>query len=157
MRSGAALRRSDSHPIRTRVHRRGFPIGLVPNFRMGAVPARPKSAAQPSSGVQRSRWPPRTAAQRLRKSIMAFLTTMARVRRVRTRLHRRIAWLAALVLLGAVNPIAAAETAPSAAYQLKAVFLFNFAQFVEWPAGAFRAANSPLIIGVLGENPFGTY
>ena len=41
-------------------------------------------------------------------------------------------------------------------YQVKAAFLFNFAQFVEWPADAFSEAQSPLVIGVLGEDPFGT-
>ena len=40
-------------------------------------------------------------------------------------------------------------------YQLKAVFLFNFAKFVEWPPEAFPATNSPIIIGVLGTNVFG--
>lgn len=49
-----------------------------------------------------------------------------------------------------------AQSAPSE-YQLKAVFLFNFAQFVEWPDGTFPAAQSPLVIGVLGDDPFGTY
>jgi hypothetical protein len=51
----------------------------------------------------------------------------------------------------------AAEPAPSAEYQLKAVFLFNFAQFVEWPARAYRDAQAPLVIGVLGEDPFGSF
>jgi hypothetical protein len=37
------------------------------------------------------------------------------------------------------------------------VFLFNFAQFVEWPSSAFAGASSPIVIGVLGENPFGGY
>lgn len=46
---------------------------------------------------------------------------------------------------------------PTPEYQLKAVFLFNFTQFVEWPSQAFSEANSPLIIGVLGTDPFGTY
>ncbi len=41
-------------------------------------------------------------------------------------------------------------------YQLKAVFLFNFAQFVEWPETAFADAQSPLVIGVLGDDPFDT-
>jgi hypothetical protein len=40
-------------------------------------------------------------------------------------------------------------------YDLKAVFLFNFAQFVEWPAEAFPDAGAPLVIGVLGSDPFG--
>ena len=50
-----------------------------------------------------------------------------------------------------------AQTAPAKEYQLKAVFLFNFAQFVEWPASAFPETQTPLVIGVLGEDPFGTY
>jgi hypothetical protein len=40
-------------------------------------------------------------------------------------------------------------------YQVKAVFLFNFSQFVEWPARAFPDAHTPLTIGVLGSDPFG--
>jgi hypothetical protein len=40
-------------------------------------------------------------------------------------------------------------------YDLKAVFLFNFAEFVEWPDSAFADANSPIAIGVFGDNPFG--
>lgn len=42
-------------------------------------------------------------------------------------------------------------------FQVKAVFLFNFAQFVEWPAAAFEHDRSPLIIGVLGADPFGNF
>jgi hypothetical protein len=39
-------------------------------------------------------------------------------------------------------------------YQVKAVFLFNFAQFVDWqPADA----QTPLRIGILGDDPFGTF
>jgi hypothetical protein len=50
-----------------------------------------------------------------------------------------------------------AQTAPSREYQVKAVFLFNFAQFVEWPPAAFAGARSPLVIGILGGDPFGAY
>ena len=46
---------------------------------------------------------------------------------------------------------------PVGEYQLKAVFLFQFTQFVEWPTQAFAAAQSPLVIGVLGDDPFGPY
>lgn len=42
-------------------------------------------------------------------------------------------------------------------YEIKAVFLFNFAQFVEWPPEAFHGAKDPLVIGILGDDPFGTY
>lgn len=41
-------------------------------------------------------------------------------------------------------------------YKIKAVFLYHFAQFVEWPGRAFSDARSPLIIGVLGNDPFGS-
>jgi hypothetical protein len=49
-----------------------------------------------------------------------------------------------------------AQTPAVREYQIKAVFLFNFTQFVEWPASALPE-QSPLIIGILGENPFGGY
>jgi hypothetical protein len=41
-------------------------------------------------------------------------------------------------------------------YQVKAAFLFNFAKFVEWPAQAFKSADEPIGICVLGPNPFGS-
>lgn len=41
--------------------------------------------------------------------------------------------------------------------EVKAVFLFNFAQFVEWPTEVLPATNSPIVIGILGEDPFGVY
>jgi hypothetical protein len=40
-------------------------------------------------------------------------------------------------------------------YQVKAAFLFNFAKFVDWPARKFTEADSPLIIGIVGSDPFG--
>jgi len=48
-------------------------------------------------------------------------------------------------------------SAPADEYQVKAAFLFNFAKFVEWPRNAFSDANAPLVIGVLGQDPFGSY
>lgn len=41
-------------------------------------------------------------------------------------------------------------------YRVKAVFVYNFTQFIDWPKDAFEFAEEPLIIGVLGNNPFGT-
>lgn len=49
-----------------------------------------------------------------------------------------------------------AATGPTKEYQIKALFLFNFIQFAEWPPSAFGDAASPIRIGVLGENPFGS-
>lgn len=42
-------------------------------------------------------------------------------------------------------------------YKVKAVFLFHFAQFVDWPADDFTGERAPLIIGILGDDPFGPY
>jgi hypothetical protein len=48
-----------------------------------------------------------------------------------------------------------ARAQESKEYQIKAAFLFNFAQFVEWPSAAFADSQTPISIGVLGDDPFG--
>ncbi|HYE32566.1 MAG TPA: YfiR family protein [Methylomirabilota bacterium] len=40
-------------------------------------------------------------------------------------------------------------------YEVKSAFLYNFAKFVTWPTNTFKDTTAPLVIGVLGENPFG--
>jgi hypothetical protein len=40
-------------------------------------------------------------------------------------------------------------------YQVKAVFVFNFSHFVEWPPQAFTAPDQPFLICILGSDPFG--
>lgn len=45
--------------------------------------------------------------------------------------------------------------AQSAEYKIKAAYLFNFAQFVDWPTNRFTNETSPIIVGVLGRDPFG--
>jgi hypothetical protein len=52
---------------------------------------------------------------------------------------------------------ALAQTATSKEHQVKAIFLFNFTQFVEWPPAAGADAQKPFVIGVLGDDPFGAY
>lgn len=42
-------------------------------------------------------------------------------------------------------------------YQLKAVFLYNFSRYTDWPPEAFENVSSPLVIGILGRDPFGPY
>ena len=70
---------------------------------------------------------------------------------------RRGLWLLGATLLGLLAPPAAGQPPVSSEYQVKAVFLFNFAQFVEWPERAFAKSDSPLVIGIVGEDPFGAY
>ena len=45
--------------------------------------------------------------------------------------------------------------AESREYQIKAAFVYNFAQFVLWPTSAFTNTAQPFQIGILGDNPFG--
>lgn len=52
----------------------------------------------------------------------------------------------ALLLLPAAQP----ATAQSRESDLKAAFVFNFSQFVEWPTNSFASTNAPFVIGVLG-------
>lgn len=42
-------------------------------------------------------------------------------------------------------------------YEVKSAFIFNFAQFIDWPDSAFESSTSPFYIGVLGDNPFNSY
>ncbi len=44
---------------------------------------------------------------------------------------------------------------PPSEYEVKAVYLFNFGQFVEWPAKVFESPSSPFVIGIFGDDPFG--
>ena len=62
---------------------------------------------------------------------------------------------AALGLILLLAPAPSGASLPSHEYQVKASFLFNFVQFVQWPAASFKGPDSPVLIGVLGYDPFG--
>lgn len=64
---------------------------------------------------------------------------------------RGFAWALLLLGLGA-QPL---QGEISKEYQIKAAFLYNFTKFVEWPQGSFADKSSPIVIGVVGRNPFG--
>ena len=63
--------------------------------------------------------------------------------------HLLIALLAAHFLSGQSLGQSAKET------QLKAVLLFRLTQFVQWPESRFETPESPIVIGILGKDPFG--
>jgi hypothetical protein len=42
-------------------------------------------------------------------------------------------------------------------YKVKAVFMYNFANFVEWPADKLPPSGKSLTVCVLGDDPFGAY
>jgi uncharacterized protein DUF4154 len=62
--------------------------------------------------------------------------------------------LAALVVLS-TPLIGYAESRMALEYQVKAAFLYNFVKFVDWPASAFPPTGDAVVIGVIGNDPFG--
>jgi len=59
---------------------------------------------------------------------------------------------AALVCASLATPVRAG--APSE-HQVKAAFLYNFANFIAWPEGALGPPGTPLRVCVVGADPFG--
>jgi hypothetical protein len=48
-----------------------------------------------------------------------------------------------------------AEAAALQEYSVKAALLFNIAKYTDWPPDAFPGPGAPIVIGVLGDDPFG--
>ena len=63
----------------------------------------------------------------------------------------------AMLVLWIAAPAEDAKGRPAREYQVKAVFLYHFVQFVQWPPESFPAKDSPLVVGILGEDPFDAY
>jgi hypothetical protein len=51
--------------------------------------------------------------------------------------------------------IAGSPDQPLDEYQVKAAFLYNFVKFIQWPAQTFPGSSEPIVICVLGQDPFG--
>lgn len=65
---------------------------------------------------------------------------------------RRLATIIGMLLLAYAQAHAQAPE-----YRIKAAMLANFALFVDWPPAAFPMAESPFIVCVLGDDPFGPW
>jgi len=76
--------------------------------------------------------------------------------RSRTRGSRR--WLMAWAIVWAVIavPCPRAQTSRPTDYDVKAVYLYNFGRFVEWPSHLTATKTEPFTICVLGQDPFGS-
>jgi hypothetical protein len=68
---------------------------------------------------------------------------------------RAIVLAGALALLLATSGGALRSAPVTSEYRIKAVFLYNFVQFTDWPSTAFADASAPIVIGILGDDPFG--
>jgi hypothetical protein len=64
----------------------------------------------------------------------------------------RAAWLCSLLGFAAAFNAFAEVNAEYAEPTVKAAFLLKFATYVEWPAQAFAAADTPIVIAVLGSD-----
>jgi hypothetical protein len=102
---------------------------------------RNSSRATDALSVRMKRFAPGTAAS-------AFAVTLERLKRAKI-----IAATTLLALL--IAPLQAAAPSQSE-YALKSVFLYNFCRFIDWPDSAFASPNEPLIIGIIGDDPFGS-
>jgi hypothetical protein len=84
---------------------------------------------------------------------MAVLSKLIRAASFRSGFHGNAIVLVVAFCLWATPKLPAQSV--SKEYEIKAVFLFNFTQFVSWPSSAFVNASSTMTIGILGDDPFG--
>jgi hypothetical protein len=50
-----------------------------------------------------------------------------------------------------------AQSAVPSESKIKAVFLYNFTRFIDWPGNAFTSTDNTFKIGIVGTDPFGDY
>ncbi len=100
--------------------------------------------SQGKTGAQKGAGPEVANAARARSACEAWL--------------RRSAIAAAVCMFLAAAVYAWPRTATSAStpleYEVKAAFLFRFAQFVDWPPETFKGAGEPFTYCTIGEDPF---
>lgn len=62
-----------------------------------------------------------------------------------------------MVVVGGVRDARAQleESELNREYAIKAAYLYQFGRYVQWPAESFADNQSPLVIGLLGPDPFG--
>lgn len=68
--------------------------------------------------------------------------------------RRGVLLLAAWGLISAAPPLVRAQSEENAQYPIKLAFLYQFAQFVQWPSEAFPQDHTPFVVCVVGEDPF---
>lgn len=67
---------------------------------------------------------------------------------------RRRAWPGAVLVAALFSPAALLADTPLE-LAVKATYLYKFAPFVDWPAGAIGPPHAPFTICVVGDDPFG--
>jgi hypothetical protein len=71
-------------------------------------------------------------------------------------MHNRVSAVFAALILAGISP-ARGQALSADEFKLKAAFLYNFTQYVEWPSTAFASTTAPFVVCVAGSNPFGEH
>jgi hypothetical protein len=71
----------------------------------------------------------------------------------------KVRWYILLLVIGLVQAAsgrfpAIADDSSAREYELKAAFIYKFAQFIEWPAAAFSSESDPIVVATIGDDPF---
>ena len=64
--------------------------------------------------------------------------------------------IAAMLVAGTAPHAHSQDASASSEYLIKAGFIYNFANLVQWPATTFPQSDSPITIAILGQDHFGT-
>src|SRR3979411_292141 len=72
------------------------------------------------------------------------------------RLLRLLITMAIVILPSLGFEAQAQDSSVSSEYLIKAGFIYNFANLVQWPSTSFAQPDSPIVIVILGEDHFGT-
>jgi hypothetical protein len=64
--------------------------------------------------------------------------------------------LVLLTCLLAADAYPESKTAQYKEYEVKAAFMYNFLKFVDWPEGKMASNGNQIIIGIIGQDPFGS-
>jgi hypothetical protein len=93
---------------------------------------------------------------------MAVLNQMAHaaIRNPKRRYRYVLRCMVTLLCLSALTsweaPVCDAGAQQPTEYEIKVAFIYKFISFVEWPSASFPEEETPIRIGVLGDDPFGT-
>jgi hypothetical protein len=70
------------------------------------------------------------------------------------RIRRAVSFVIVCGLFLASSAKSLPENEGSVEYPVKLAFLYNFTKFVDWPRDSFRSPTAPIIICIVGDDPF---
>ncbi len=89
------------------------------------------------------------------KHALSALREPASLKRFGLATRARVFLLLAVAAGFASAPQMRAQSALQREYEIKAAYLYNFINYIDWPADALSSGGSTLTIGIVGESPFG--